>query len=594
MQYRNLILIAVALILGTTAFAEPLELFSRDRVEQPDGSFNFKYETVHWDPAKTAIIVCDMWDTMRDPVVAGRVAELAPRVNETIAEARDRGVLIVHAPSGTMDFYAGTPQRQRVLDAPKAEPPVPLQWNDRDEDREPPLPIDDSDGGWEGPVTEGPPPQSRQHPAIEIAAEDAIGEGAEIYHLLEHRGIENVILLGVHTNMCVLGRPFGIRQMTYLGKNVMLMRDLTDSLYNPEMPPQVSHVRGTELVIEHIEKYWCPTFTSRDLLNKPAFRFKQDERPRVVFIVSDDHYDADKTLPPFAQMLREDHGMDAVVLHGQGEADIPGMSELQAADCAVVYVRRLGLPEDQMDALKTYVENGGPIVGLRTASHAFTMNYKDPPGFEVPEGRAEWREFDAEILGGNYHNHAPNSLGTDVTYVKEHGDHPVLEGIDLEPWHSTGSLYYTSPVADDATVLMMGATPDDEEPLTWVREGVPGRVFYSGLGHPEDFEAPQFRRLLVNGIEWAAGQESMVSLRVIAPDDVGRIHILDWLPKVIVRLVRTPIARHDNPRMRDRITYVLLGLDAGKPKRYRPPAARIEPRSRIGAPCRKPTAHLQG
>jgi hypothetical protein len=73
--------------------------------------------------------------------------------------------------------------------------------------------------------------------------------------------------------MCVLGRPFGIRQMVGLGKNVALMRDLTDTMYNPERAPKVSHFAGTNLVIEHVEKYWCPSFTSTDITEKPAFRF---------------------------------------------------------------------------------------------------------------------------------------------------------------------------------------------------------------------------------------------------------------------------------------------------------------------------------
>lgn len=86
--------------------------------------------------------------------------------------------------------------------------------------------------------------------------------------------IDNVMICGVHLNMCVLGRPFGIRQMVKLGKNVALMRDMTDTMYNPERPPGVSHFKGTELVIEHVEKYWCPTFLSSDITGAKAFRFR--------------------------------------------------------------------------------------------------------------------------------------------------------------------------------------------------------------------------------------------------------------------------------------------------------------------------------
>jgi hypothetical protein len=97
---------------------------------------------------------------------------------------------------------------------------------------------------------------------------------------LEERKIKNVILCGVHLNMCVLGRPFAIRQQVYLGKNVALMRDFTDTMYNPERPPGVDHFTGTDMVIEHVETYWCPSFVSSDLTGKEPFRFKEDGRKK--------------------------------------------------------------------------------------------------------------------------------------------------------------------------------------------------------------------------------------------------------------------------------------------------------------------------
>ncbi len=494
----------VGLGAGFGAWAEPVELLMRSRAEA-EGAVVPVYTGVQWDPAKTAVIVCDMWNTLRCQVVADRVAELAPHMNAVLEAARARGMLVVHAPSGTMEFYADTPQRTRCLAAPKTATPVPLQWNPLDEDREPPLPIDD-EHGWEGPVREGPAPQTRQHPAIEIAPEDAIGDGPEVCYYLESRGIENVVLMGVHTNKCVLGRPFGIRQMVYLGKRVALMRDMTDSLYNPDYRPRVSHWRGTELVIEHIERYWCPTFISTELTGAPAFRFQDDPRPHVVFAVSDDHYGADKTLPVFAQYLREKHALHCTVLHGLHEHEIPNTAELRTADTLVLFVRRLGLPGEQLAAIRAYANGGNGLIGLRTASHAFKMHYKDPKGWEPPEGRAEWPEFDAQVLGGNYHNHGPNELGTDVRVLPEAAEHPVVAGLPGKDWHSTGSLYYTSPVAADATVLMTGSIPDQTEPLTWVRAYLGGRVLYSGLGHPEDFEDPRFVRLLTNAVFWTMGR----------------------------------------------------------------------------------------
>ncbi|MFK5923641.1 MAG: isochorismatase family protein [Verrucomicrobiota bacterium] len=472
-------------------------------VPAPAGDFVIEYKTANWDAGKTAIIVCDMWDTLRNKVSADRVAEMAPRMNEVLQAARAKGTLIVHAPSGTMDFYKDTAQRARCVNAPAVETKLPLKWNYLDEKREAALPVDDSDGGWEGKTLHGTRPQTRQHPAIVIHPDDAIGDGKGIYYLLKQRGIENVILMGVHTNMCILGRPFGIRQLSYLGMNVMLMRDMTDSLYNPQMEPKVNHFRGTDLVVEHIEKYWCPTTTSSDFINQPAFRFAGDTRPHVIFMVSDDHYHADKLMPELAQWLRETQNLQVTVLHGQGKHSIPGMVNLKSADAVVVYVRRLGLRDEQMKALQAYVAAGKPILGMRTANHAFKMNFKNPKGFQVPAGQMEWVEFDRDILGGNYHNHGPNEAGTDVKNVVK--DHPVMKKVEPTAWHSTGSLYFTQPLAKDATLLMTGSIKTDTEPLTWIRDKAEGRgkVFYTGLGHPDDFKVPAFRQLMLNAIEWA-------------------------------------------------------------------------------------------
>ena len=166
--------------------------------------------------------------------------------------------------------------------------PVPLATAERwgtawcwpDAQREAVLPIDDSDMGCDCAIKcKVREAWTRQIAAIEIGDADAITDNAqETWNLLAQRGIDNVVLCGVHLNMCVLGRPFGIRQLVYLGKRVALMRDMTDTMYNPERPPGVSHFDGTDLVIEHVEKYWCPSFTSSDITASPAFRFKDDRR----------------------------------------------------------------------------------------------------------------------------------------------------------------------------------------------------------------------------------------------------------------------------------------------------------------------------
>jgi nicotinamidase-related amidase len=267
---------------------EPLKLTLRSRVKGDEDRYAIVENKVAWDPKKTALIICDMWDDHWCKSAANRVEEMAGPLNEVVKKARAQGVFIIHAPSSVTDFYKDTPQRKRAKDAPYTKTPVPLATEERwgtkwcypDPKREPALPIDDSDMGCDCAVKcKIRDAWKRQIATIEIADGDAITDnGQEAWNLLEARGIENVILCGVHLNMCVLGRPFGIRQMVYLGKNVVLMRDMTDTMYNPEKKPRVSHFAGTDLVIEHVEKCWCPSFTSADLTGGAAFRFKNAKR----------------------------------------------------------------------------------------------------------------------------------------------------------------------------------------------------------------------------------------------------------------------------------------------------------------------------
>jgi nicotinamidase-related amidase len=262
--------------------AGTLHLPARERVETASGSGEFRAtaRSLDWNPRQTALVICDMWDAHTCPNAAARVAEMAPRVNDFAKAARSRGVLIIHCPSNTMDFYKDHPGRKLAQAAPPATPPVPLKkWCYVDLTREAPLPIDDSDGGCDCLRTwkKGDPyPWTREHPAIEIQDGDAITDSAEAYNLMEQRGVENVLVCGVHLNMCVLGRPFAIRQMVMQGKHVALVRDLTDTMYNPAQAPQVSHFAGTQLMIEHVEKYWCPSITSATLLGGEPFRFHGD------------------------------------------------------------------------------------------------------------------------------------------------------------------------------------------------------------------------------------------------------------------------------------------------------------------------------
>jgi len=288
--FHFIILIAAFTMIPTTFSADkPLHLKLRSRTPSADAKSSIIQKQADWNPRETALIICDMWDDHWCKSAARRVTEMAGPLNEVVKQARAHGIFIIHSPSSVTDFYKDTPQRKRAQAAPFAPTPVPLAtaprwgtaWCWTDAKHEGVLPIDDSDMGCSctGTKCEIREAWKRQIATIELAPEDALTDnGQETWNLLTARKIKNVILCGVHLNMCVLGRPFAIRQQVYLGKNVALMRDFTDTMYNPERPPGVDHFTGTDLVIQHVEKFWCPSFLSSDFTGKPPFHFREDQR----------------------------------------------------------------------------------------------------------------------------------------------------------------------------------------------------------------------------------------------------------------------------------------------------------------------------
>lgn len=237
--------------------------------------------------AETALLFCDVWDRHWSRGAIQRLEAMIPRMDALARALRARGARILHAPSETMAFYEGHPARERVRAAPPVEPPLePLRFGAKapsspgaaaDEggraastsgESDPPLPIDASDGGSDTGETAIFKAWSRQHPGIFIDPErDGISDdGCEVYNFLRQCGIRHLLIAGVHTNMCVLHRSFAIKAMVRRGMETALVRDLTDAMYNPARPPYVSHDEGTRLVVEYIEKFWCPTVTSEELL----------------------------------------------------------------------------------------------------------------------------------------------------------------------------------------------------------------------------------------------------------------------------------------------------------------------------------------
>ena len=172
------------------------------------------------------------------------------------------------------------------------------------------------------------------------------------------------------------------------------------------------------------------------------------------------------------------------------------MGLLEEADLALVFVRRRALPVKQMRFLREYVGRGKPLLGLRTASHAFDARGAGPKGF------MEWKDFDPEGLGGNYHGHYRGGPETTVKAAAGAGGHPILAGVTL-PFTSKGSLYKTGPLVKGTRLLLTGSIPGEEsEPVAWTHRFGNSRVFYSSLGYPADFKESSFVKMLTNAIFW--------------------------------------------------------------------------------------------
>lgn len=525
--YLSLLWVVAGAVAHLAAAAtQPLTLRLRYQAETSPGSgrFHTLLRDESWDPRQTAIIVCDMWDLHHCKNAVLRETEFAPRLNELLQLARERGVTIIHAPSGCMDFYAEHPARRRAMETPKStQLPAEIgKWCYKIPAEEQGVyPVDQTMGGedddpaeharWEAELAaQGRNPRqpwTHQTPLVEIDADrDFISDkGDEVWSILEARGIPNVILTGVHTNMCVLGRPFGLRRMAENGKHVVLMRDMTDTMYDPQAWPYVSHFTGTDLIVAHIEKYVCPTITSDQFLGGEPFRFSQDHRPHVAIVMAEDEYRTEETLPKFAlEHLGKEFKVSYVFGSDTDRGDIPGLDVLDEADVLLVSVRRRPIRPEQLSKIRQFVAAGKPVIGIRTASHAFCLR-NDPP----PEGLAEWREWDSEVFGGHYTNHYGNDLRSTVTVVAAAADHPILQGVP-KSFAQGGSLYKTAPLAAGTTLLLAGqldGRDEAAEPVAWTFTRADGGwSFYTSLGHVDDFAGAALPRLLQQALATAAAQ----------------------------------------------------------------------------------------
>jgi nicotinamidase-related amidase len=509
---------------GVRADPTPFKLQLRTRVETSKDSGRYHTVTASetWDPAKTALIVCDVWDLHHCRNAVRRVEEFVPRLEQVLQEARRRGASIIHAPSACMDAYRDHPARRHALAVPRAkELPKDIgSWCSRipSEERGR-YPIDQSDGGEDDDAAEHrawaeqlqamgrnpKAPWKKQADGLTIAEQDYISDkGDEIWSILQHRGIDHVILAGVHTNMCVLGRPFGLRQMARNGKHVVLLRDMTDTMYNPERWPFVSHFTGTDLIVEHIEKFVCPTITSNQLIGGKPFRFAKDTRRRLVMLIGLGVGKWQPTLSTFAvQQLGQDFAVSSVIARDTEPHDFPGIEALDEADILLISVHRMGLKLGEMAVVRRFIEAGKPAIGIGTARDVFS-----PDKRTVQAGVAEWPEFNRQVFGGDNHGPGMNIKGPRALVRVAAGadDHPIVTGLPKKDFAAHSLLFKVGPLADGTTVLLTGRQGDrPPEPVAWIfTRRDKGRSFSTTL-RPSDLSVPEIQRLLRNALYWSAG-----------------------------------------------------------------------------------------
>jgi type 1 glutamine amidotransferase len=232
----------------------------------------------------------------------------------------------------------------------------------------------------------------------------------------------------------------------------------------------------------------------------------------VVFVTGDDEYSTELTMPIIAAELEASYGMRASILSAYPDphADhIPGLELLEQADLMVLFLRNRMLPRDQVERIVGYLDDGNPLVSLRTSTHAFLY----PDGHELEA----FNDFGPRYVGAPYVWDYGHENGTDVRPAGTATDHPILTGAPAE-FHVPSWLYTllpNYPVAG-SQILMTGFPVGDsfdpeagdpvDTPVAWTRRtDAGGRVFTTTLGHPVDLQQEGLQRLIINGIHWALG-----------------------------------------------------------------------------------------
>jgi len=229
----------------------------------------------------------------------------------------------------------------------------------------------------------------------------------------------------------------------------------------------------------------------------------------VILTVEDrSNYDAVNSMRGFAEKELRPLGHRVTLLEGDKPepTHFAGLIEaLKDADLLVLFVRRGTPPKEQLDAVRAHLEAGRPLLGIRTANHAFI------PKKPVQDARlAAWPEFTPEVLGGQNTGYETKGMPYSVSVLPDAAGSPLLKGVDAESIRGHGSLYKNLPLAADATPLLLGTAQGQQpaQPIAWTRPYGKNiaRIFYTSLGAPDDMPQPAVRRLLLNAVLWTLGK----------------------------------------------------------------------------------------
>ncbi|HEV2381368.1 MAG TPA: ThuA domain-containing protein [Terriglobia bacterium] len=286
---------------------------------------------------------------------------------------------------------------------------------------------------------------------------------------------------------------------------------------------------------------------------------------QVVLVAGDDEYHSEEGLPQLAKILALRHGFTCAVLFSidpengtidpHSRRNTPGLEALQTADLLIILTRFRDLPDDQMKYIVDYVESGRPVIGLRTATHAFELKTSETYERYSWDSKIEGWEggFGRRILGETWiaHHARHGKESTRGLIAPGEANSPILRGIASGAiWVPTDVYEVRLPLPASCQPLILGQAlagmhPDDPPvrgktndpmmPVAWTNsytgaQGKTARVFATTMGAADDLENEALRRLLVNATYWAVGLEKKIPAKANV-DLVGDYHPHSFMAK---------------------------------------------------------------